>query len=330
MLCRQLGSTGPIVSALGLGCMGMSGRYGAADRAESIATIHAALDQGINLFDTGHFYGDGHNELLLGEALKGISRDRYILSVKFGTFGDINDPDSTQNLSKKAKGAVIAGLRRLGVDHIDIYRPARADPAIPYEETIGAVADLVKAGYVRHIGLSEVGVANIRRAADVHPIVDVQVEYSLLTRNPEANQLAVLRELGISVTAYGVLSRGLITNSYQGDKLKPGDWRLTGPRFHAENIAHNLSLVSGLKEIADTHRVSIAQLAIAWVVAQGPDIVPLIGTTKRSRLGEAIDALRTCLSQEDLAAIDRITPLGAAKGERYPPQAMSELGEADD
>ena len=322
---RRLGATGPEVSALGLGCMGMSGRYGEADRSESIATIRAALDAGINLFDTGDFYGDGHNELLLGEALRGVPRDRYVLSVKFGAL------DATGgDLARAAKERVAGSLRRLGVDHLDIYRPARADPAIAYEDTIGAVAELVKAGLVRHIGLSEVGARKVRLAAAVHPIVDLQIEYSLLTREPEADVLPVLRDLGISVTAYGVLSRGLLGDVRPGDAFSPGDWRATGPRFQPGNIDHNLTLVAALGAIADRHRVTVAQLAVAWVVSRGADIVPLVGTTKRTRLREAIEAMAVALSPDDLAAIDAIVPPGAAQGDRYPRQAMATLaGEAE-
>ena len=322
---HKLGVGGPEISAVGLGCMGMSGRYGQADRSESIATIRAALDAGINLFDTGDFYGDGHNEVLLGEALKGVPRDRHVLSVKFGALGGLGG-----HLGRAAKERVTASLRRLGVDHIDIYRPARADPAIPYEDMIGAVAELVKAGYVRHIGLSEVGTRKIQLAASVHPIVDLQIEYSLLTREPERQIFPLLRDLGISVTAYGVLSRGLLGDRLAGKSFEPGDWRWSGPRFQPENIEHNLRLVSALGEIARLHRLSVPQLAIAWVAAKGEHIIPLVGTTKRNRLHEAVQAMNVSLSPEDLAMIDAVVPPGAARGDRYPDQAMATLAREDD
>src|SRR6201996_5113195 len=252
MELRKLGKTGPEVSAIGLGAMGMSGMYGPADRGESIATVHAALDAGINLIDTGDFYGMGHNEMLLGEALKGVARDSYVLSVKFGAQ---RGPDGAflgfDGRPAAVKTAIAYTLQRLGVDHIDVYRPARLDPNVPIEETVGAVADLVKAGWVRHIGLSEVGSETIRKAAAVHPIVDLQIEYSLISRGIEEGVLQTTRDLGIAVTAYGVLSRGLISGHWTAAPLQKGDWRGLNPRFEAGNLEQNLVLVEALRAIAE-------------------------------------------------------------------------------
>ncbi|OCJ04998.1 aldo/keto reductase [Rhizobium sp. AC44/96] len=317
--CR-LGNTGPEVSVLGLGCMGMSGMYGPADRAESIATIHAALDAGINLLDTGDFYGMGHNEMLIGEALKGRSRDDIVLSVKFGA---LRDPAGGWNGYDSRPAAIknflAYTLKRLHVDYIDIYRPARLDPAVPIEDTVGAIGDLIKAGYIRHIGLSEVGAETIRRAAAVHPICDLQIEYSLISRGPEERILPACRELGIAVTAYGVLSRGLISGHWQkGQGSSAGDFRGMSPRFQDGNIDQNLALVEELREIAEAKRVSVAQIAIAWVAAQGHDIVPLIGARRRDRLTEALGSRAVTLTASDMAAIENAVPKDAAAGSRYP------------
>src|SRR5471032_2164476 len=275
---RTLGLDGPSVSAFGLGCMGMSGMYGPSDRRESIATIHASLDAGINLLDTGDFYGMGHNEMLIGEALKGVARDKYLLSVKFGALRDPAGGWAGSDARPQAvKNFLAYSLQRLGVETIDIYRPARLDPAVPIEDTIGAIADLVKAGYVRHIGLSEVGAQTIRRAAAVHPIVDLQVEYSLISRGPEKTILPACRELGIGVTAYGVLSRGLISGHWQKGAFAKGDFRGFSPRFQGDNIGANLALVEALRGVAERLGISVAQAAIAWVAAQGEEIVPVIG-----------------------------------------------------
>ncbi|UIJ44486.1 aldo/keto reductase [Sphingomonas cannabina] len=323
---HQLGATGPMVSALGLGCMGMSGMYGESDRGESIATIHAALDAGINLLDTGDFYGMGHNEMLLAEALKGVPRDRYLLSVKFGAQRDPAGGWLGFDGSPAAlKTALAYSLQRLGVDHVDIYRPARLDPRVPIEETIGAIAEMVQAGYVRHIGLSEVGVETIRRAAAVHPIVDLQIEYSLVSRGPEDRILPALRELGIGTTAYGVLSRGLIGGHWQSGAVGAGDFRAMSPRFQGENLDRNLALVEALRSVAAARGISVAQAAIAWVAAQGKDIVPLIGARRRDRLSEALGALDVTLSPEDLAAIEAAVPRDAAAGDRYPAAQMAAL-----
>jgi aryl-alcohol dehydrogenase-like predicted oxidoreductase len=327
MKMYRLGKTGPEVSALGLGCMGMSGMYGPSDRTESIATIHAALDAGINLLDTGDFYGMGHNEMLIAEALKERSRDNVVLSVKFGGLRDPAGGWSGFDARPVAvKNFVAYSLQRLGVDHIDIYRPARLDPSVPIEETVGAVADLVKAGYVKHIGLSEVGSDTIRRAAAVHPIVDLQIEYSLISRGIEDNILSSCRELGISITAYGVLSRGLISGHWQpGAGKEKGDFRAFSPRFQDGNIDKNLKLVEALRQIADARGVSVAQIAIAWVASKGSDIVPVIGARRRDRLAEALGSQAVNLSSEDFAAIEKAIPKDAALGGRYPEQMLAHM-----
>ncbi len=326
MELRSLGRTGPKVSALGLGCMGMSGMYGPADRRESIATVHAALDAGITLLDTGDFYGMGHNELLLAEALAGVPRERFQVSVKFGAQ---RDPSGRwigfDGRPAALKTALAYSLQRLRLDDIDIYRPARLDPQVPIEETVGAAAEMVKAGYVRHIGLSEVGAATLRRAAAVHPICDLQIEYSLISRGIETDILPAVRELGIAVTAYGVLSRGLISGHWSRKPPAPSDWRAHGPRFSGENLERNLALVEALRALSHERRVSVAQLAIAWVRAQGADIVPLIGARRREQLTEALGALAVRLTPADLAAIERAVPKGAAAGERYAAQQMAHL-----
>jgi aryl-alcohol dehydrogenase-like predicted oxidoreductase len=286
---RRLGTTGPTVSALGLGAMGMSGMYGPADRQESIATIRAALDAGVTLIDTGDFYGMGHNEMLIGEALRGVPREQVIVSVKFGA---LRDPAGgwlgNDGRPAAVKNFLAYSLQRLGLDHIDIYRPARLDPAVPIEETVGAIADMVKAGHVRHVGLSEVGAATMRRAAAVHPICDLQIEYSLLSRGIEDAILPAARGLGIGITAYGVLSRGLISGHWRRDGASAGrDFRAHSPRFQGSNVEANLALVEALRQVADRKGVSVAQAAIAWVAAQGTDIVPLVGARRRDRLAEA-------------------------------------------
>jgi aryl-alcohol dehydrogenase-like predicted oxidoreductase len=327
-MMRKLGHTGPGVSALGLGAMGMSGAYGAADRAESIATVHAALEAGVTLIDTGDFYAMGHNELLLAEALRGRARDAYTLSVKLGMlrgpgsgFGGFDGrPEAVRNF-------LAYSLTRLGTDHIDIYRPARLDPAVPIEETVGAIKEMVDAGHVRHIGLSEVDAATIRRAHAVHPIADLQIEYSLISRAVEAEVLPTLRELGIGLTAYGVLGRGLISGHWStGRTTGPGDTRGLSPRFSQGNVEHNLALVEALRRVAESKGCTVAQLAIAWVAAQGEDIVPLVGARTRERLAEALPAIELNLTADDLAEIEKAVPVGAARGDRYPTAFMSSLG----
>ena len=325
MKTRQLGKTGPVVSAFGLGAMGMSDFYGPADETESTATIHAALEAGLTLIDTGDFYGMGHNEMLLGDALKGHRRDNAILSVKYGAqrgpdgswIGFATDPAAT-------KTALAYTLKRLRVDYIDIYRPARVAPHIPIEDTVGAVADLVKAGYVRHIGLSEAGSDSIRRAHKVHPIVDLQIEYAILSRSVERDILPTLRELGIGMTAYGVLARGLISDSALAGGSRSG-FRTHSPRFQGENLDRNLALVTALKAIAEEKGATVAQLAIAWVASRGDDIVPLIGARKRDRLAESLGALDVTLTPADLARIEAAVPPDAVAGSRYPAEQMKML-----
>jgi aryl-alcohol dehydrogenase-like predicted oxidoreductase len=323
MNTRQLGSSGPQTAALGLGCMGMSGMYGPADEAESIAT----LDAGITLLDTGDFYGMGHNELLIRDALRGRPRQQALISVKFGALRDVAGGWTGYDARPAAvKNFLAYTLRRLGTDYIDIYRPARLDPNVPIEDTIGAIADLVKAGYVRHIGLSEVGAATIRRAQRVHPIADLQIEYSLISRGIEAEILPTVRELGIGVTAYGVLSRGLISGHWSNERsAAKGDFRGASPRFSGENLQHNLKLVEALRGLAESRGVTVAQIAIGWVLSRGADIVPVVGARRRDRLAEALGALDLKLSGADLALIEQAVPAGAAKGERYPAAAMAHL-----
>ena len=324
---RRLGANGPEVAALGLGCMGMSGMYGPADRAESIATIHAALAAGIDLLDTGDFYGMGHNELLIAEAIRGRPREDYLLSVKFGAQ---RGPDGAwlgyDASPPAAKTSLAHSLTRLGVEYIDVYRPARLDPDVPIEETVGAIAELIQAGYVRHIGLSEVGPETIRRAAATHPICDLQIEYSLISRTLEAAILPTCRELGIAITAYGVLSRGLIGGHFAADReLAANDFRSRAPRFGGANRAHNLALVDELRVFADAKGATVAQVAIAWVLARGEDIVALVGARTTERLREALGALELALDDTDLAALERAIPPDAAIGERYPQQQMAVL-----
>ena len=327
MITRRLGTTGPTVSALGLGLMGMSDFYGPADEDESVATIHAALDSGITLLDTGDFYGMGRNELLLHRALADRRREDVVISVKFGAqrsySGDWLGYDARP---AAVKTALAYTLNRLGTDHVDVYRPARLDAAVPIEETVGAVAEEVEAGRVGHIGLSEVGADTIRRAAAVHPISDLQIEYSLLSRGIEDEILPTCRELGIGITAYGVLSRGLLSGHWRRDRdLHPADFRGHSPRFSGENVDRNLALVEALRAVADAKGATVAQVAIAWVLARGEDIVPLVGARSRDRLTEALGALDLALSTDDLAAIEAAIPPRAAAGDRYPAPQMSAL-----
>ena len=323
---RKLGATGPNVPAIGLGCMGMSDFYGPADRGESIATIHAALDAGITLLDTGDFYGVGHNELLIRDALAGRSRDNVQISVKFGALRDPVHGFAGMDCRPAAvKNFLSYSLQRLGVDHIDIYRPARLDASVPIEDTVGAIAEMVKAGHVRHIGLSEVGSDTIRRAHAVHPIADLQIEYSLVARGIEDDILATCRELGIGITAYGVLSRGLISGHWSKDRSGAQDFRRNSPRFQDKNLDTNLALVDRLRAIAGRIGASVAQVAIAWVLAQGKDIVPLVGARRRDRLTEALGALDVKLTATDLADLAKAFPPGAAAGGRYPDAQLAHL-----
>jgi aryl-alcohol dehydrogenase-like predicted oxidoreductase len=319
---RTLGSTGPSVFPLALGCMGMSGMYGPADENESLATIHAALDQGLTLLDTGDFYGMGHNEALIGKALRG-RRDQALLSVKFGA---LRAPDGNW-LGFDARPAAVKNflaysLNRLGVDHVDIYRPSRLDATVPIEDTIGAIADLVKAGYVRAVGLSEVGPETIRRAHAVHPISDLQIEYSLVSRGPEAKIFPVLAELGIGVTAYGLLSRGLLSGSPLAAR---GDFRARLPRFAPENLAQNRRLVDAFAAEARAHGVRPAALAVAWALAKGERIVPVIGARTRTQLGEAMAGVSLRLSAEAVARLEAAVPATAVAGTRYDAHQMRML-----
>jgi len=323
---RKLGRTGPEVSAIGLGCMAMSGMYGPADRTEAIATIHAALDAGIDLLDTGDFYGMGHNELLIAEAVKGRPRDSYLLSVKFGA---LRDPAGNWlgNDTRPAalKNFLAQTLHKLGTDYIDIYRPARLDPQVPIEDTVGAIAECVEAGWVRHIGLSEVGTDTLRRASAVHPICDLQIEYALTTRNIERAVLPACRELGIGVTAYGVFGRGLLTGGWTPGPQAAGDFRAHTPRFQGEAGERNLEVAARIAEVASGFGLSAGQLALGWVLTRGEDIVPLVGARRPERIAEAVAALAAGLGADQLAAIEAAIPPDAIAGERYAPAQMAML-----
>ncbi len=318
-----LGRRGPQVSRIGLGCMGMSDFYGPADEQESIATIHAAMDHGITLIDTGDFYGMGHNEMLIGRALRGKLRQQVLVSVKFGALRAPNGAFVGYDARPQAvKNFATYSLKRLGVDYIDIYRPARLDPHVPIEETVGAIADLIRSGHVRYAGLSEVGSETIRRAQAVHPIADLQIEYSLASRGIEGGVLATTRDLGIAITAYGVFSRGLLTGTLPETVA---GLRAHMPRFQGENYRRNLRLVEALAAIARRKGITPAQLALAWVLSRGSDIVPLVGTSKRQRLLEGIEALAIALSTQELAEIERAVPPGAVAGTRYATEHMAQL-----
>ena len=324
METTTLGRGGPVVSRAGLGLMGMSGIYGQADDHESIATIHAALDAGITLLDTGDFYGMGHNELLLRDALREIPRDSVFVQVKFGGQRDPSGAFVGHDARPAAvKNSLAYTLTRLGTDYVDLYQPARLDPRVPIEDTVGAIAEMIQAGYVRYIGLSEMGAQTIRRAHAVHPIAALQIEYSLMSRGIEAEILPAVRELGISVTAYGILSRGLLSSGTA--RLAPGDPRTRFPRFRDENHLRNLELLAALEAIAEDLGVTAAQLAIAWVASRGEDIVPLIGTKRRQRLAEALKALDLTLSADQLAAVEAAVPAEAVAGGRYEPAQVAML-----
>lgn len=317
---RRLGTAGPIATSPGLGAMSMSGAYGPTSDAEGIAAIHTYLDAGGTLIDTGDFYGAGHNEMLIGRALSQRSRDDVILSVKFGAvlspdgsfIGFDSRPDAIRN-------SLAYSLRRLGADHVDVYRPARLDPNIPIEETVGAIAELVEAGYVRSIGLSEVSAETIRRAATVAPISDLQIEYSLLTRSIESNGiLAACRELGIGITAYGALAKGLFAG-------KTGGNRAMFPRFQGENLEHNETIISALGSVASAKGITLPQLAIAWIAAQGEDIVPVVGSRTVQQVRATLSSTEVELSSVDLAEIDEVLSRTEVRGDRYPSALMAQL-----
>jgi aryl-alcohol dehydrogenase-like predicted oxidoreductase len=327
VVTRSLGSTGPTVSALGLCCMGMSDFYGPADDAESVATVQAAVDAGITLLDTGDYYGMGHNELLLRDALRGCDREAVQYSVKFGA---LRGPDGGwlgfDGRPAAVKTFLAYTLRRLGTDYVDVYRLGRSDPSVPIEETVGAIAELIEAGYVRHVGLSEAGADTVRRAHATHPVSDLQIEYSLISRGIEAEILPTCRELGVGITAYGVLSRGLLSGHWSRERaLAAGDFRAHAPRFQRENLDRNLSLVAALDELARSKDATPAQIAIAWVLSRGDDVVPLVGARRRDRLEEALRALELDLNAGDLAAIERAVPPHAVAGERYDAYQMAIL-----
>ncbi|MGD1212762.1 MAG: aldo/keto reductase [Candidatus Acidiferrales bacterium] len=327
METRQLGHGGPTVSAIGLGCMGMSGMYGATDEKESIATIHAALDAGVTMLDTADFYGMGHNELLLQKALVGRPRESFFLAVKFGAMrapkGNFVGVDTRP---AAVKNFLAYTLRRLGTDYVDLYQPTRVDPNVPIEDTIGAVSEMVKAGYVRHIGLSEASSETIRRAHAVHPIVALQIEYSIVTRGVEADILPALRHLGISLVAYGVFSRGLLTgHAPSRDSAGQGDIRAHFPRFQSENLKANQQVVSRLRAIAQEKKITVAQLAVAWMFSRGKDIVPLVGARRRDQLSEALRAMEVSFSAGELVAIEDAVPIGSIAGDRYGAEQMAAL-----
>lgn len=325
---RRLGRDGPLVSALGLGCMGMSEFYAGRDEAESIATIHRALDLGVTLLDTADIYGPHTNEELVGRAIKGRRSEAFI-ATKFGILRDPKDPSVRGWDSRPAyvKGAVEASLRRLDVTTIDLYYQHRVDPAVPIEDTVGALADLVRAGKVRYIGLSEASAATLERAHAVHPVTALQSEYSLWSREPEGGTLAACRRLGVGFVAYSPLGRGFLTGAIaRPEDFADDDYRRSSPRFQGENFARNLALVAKVKAFAAAHGCTAGQLALAWVLAQGDDIVPIPGTKRRRYLEENVAALPIRLTPGELAALDAEFPPDAAAGDRYPANMMGALG----
>jgi aryl-alcohol dehydrogenase-like predicted oxidoreductase len=321
----SLGRGGPQVSRAGLGLMGMSGIYGPADEPESIATIRAALDAGITLVDTADFYGMGHNELLLRDALRGVDRGNVFIQVKFGGQRDPSGAFIGHDASPATvKTSLAYTLTRLGTDYVDLYQPARLDHRVPIEDTVGAIAEMIQAGYVRYLGLSEVGAETIRRAHATHPVTALQIEYSLMSRGIEAAILPTVRELGIGVTAYGIMSRGLLSTA-SAREVGPGDPRSRFPRFQGDNLRRNLDLLAALEKIANQHGATTAQLAIAWVAARGSDIVPLIGTKRRDRLAEALAAFDLRLTPAELASLETAVPHGQVAGDRYDRRQMAAL-----
>jgi aryl-alcohol dehydrogenase-like predicted oxidoreductase len=308
--------------------MGMSDLYGPpSDESESVATIHAALDAGITLLDTGDYYGMGHNELLIREALRGRKRERAVISVKFGALRDrAGNWLGVDGRPAAVKNFLAYSLTRLGTDYIDIYRIGRVDPVVPIEDTVGAIAEMVKAGYVRYAGLSEAGAETVRRANTVHPIADLQIEYSLISRGIEETILPTCRELGVGITAYGVLSRGLLSGHWTSARTAaPRDLRAFLPRFQSGNLDRNLKLVDALNTVAKQKGTTAAQIAIAWVLSRGDDIVPLIGARRRDQLAEALGALELRLAPDDLTEIARAIPADAAAGDRYDAHQMKIL-----
>ncbi|HZW92333.1 MAG TPA: aldo/keto reductase [Candidatus Eremiobacteraceae bacterium] len=323
MKLRKLGRSGPSVSALGLGCMGMSALYGPADEKESLATIHAALEAGISLLDTGDFYGMGHNETLVRQAIQG-RRDQAFVCVKFGAQ---RSPDGqfvgVDTRPASVKNFLAYSLQRLGTDYIDLYQPARVDRSVPIEDTVGAIADMEKAGYVRCIGLSEASVETLRRANSIHPIAALQIEYSIITRDIESDVMPALRKLGVGVTAYSVLSRGLLAG--KTSSFARGDFRAHLPRFAAENLQANLKIIEALKQISAERRITVSQLCIAWAINRGEDIIPLIGARTRAQLQEALGAVDISLTGSELERIEKAVPVNAVAGTRYGAEQMAML-----
>jgi aryl-alcohol dehydrogenase-like predicted oxidoreductase len=326
MQTRRLGAKGPLVSQLGLGCMGMSDLYGPANETESLATIDAAIEAGVTLLDTGDFYGMGHNELLVGRALRS-RRNKLFVQVKFGGMRDPRGQWLGYDARPQAvKNFLAYTLKRLGTDYVDLYQPSRLDPSVPIEDTVGAIAEMIKTGYVRHLGLSEMGSETIRRAHAVHPVTALQIEYSLMTRSIEREVLPACRALGIGITAYGVLSRGLLSGQISRAGITDQrDFRAHGPRFQGANLEANLRLVDALAGVARELGATPAQLAIAWALSRGEDIIPLVGARRRDRLREALGGTELRLSPEVLGRIERAVPAERVAGARYNEQGMATL-----